>query len=285
MNELRLNYTRNVSVTGKISAGLGKVSTWGFVEGGATGIIPQTPALEAVPPISLSSGPSWANYNQDGSFDNSYQLADSFSKVIRRHTLKFGGDFRKLQLNSRSIAHNSGKFNFNGVETGSDFADYLLGAPSYFEQYSPSDLDDRSTYGALFIQDSMKVRPNLTVNAGLRWEDGTPWADQKGRVETFIPGEESTLYPDAPKGWVFPGDPASHRECGRTKRPISRLGWVLLTLQGSPKDPWVSCLAVPVKPVFELPSASITQHWRKSRTCGSRQPAVCPGLGRQQQLP
>ena len=208
VNELRLNYTRNVSVSGKISASaLGKVSTWGFVEGGSTGIIPQTPGLEALPPISLSSGPSWANYNPDGSYDNSYQLSDSFSKVAGRHTIKFGGDFRKLQLNSRSIAHNSGNFGINGVETGSDFADYLLGAPSYFEQYSPNGLDDRSTYGALFVQDSMKIRPNFTLNAGLRWEDGTPWADQKGRVETFIPGEESTLYPDAPEAWVFPGDP------------------------------------------------------------------------------
>ena len=207
VNELRLNYARNVSVSGKISAELGKVSTWGFVEGGPTGIIPQTSDLEALPPIALASGPSWANYNPDGSYDNSYQLADSFSKVVGRHTLKFGGDFRKLQLNSRSIAHNSGNFSFNGVETGSDFADYLLGAPSYFEQYSPSGLDDRSTYGALYIEDSMKVRPNVTLNAGLRWEDGTPWADQKGRVETFIAGEQSTLYPDSPQGWVFPGDP------------------------------------------------------------------------------
>jgi hypothetical protein len=207
VNELRLNYTRNVAVQGKISAGLGKVSTWGFVEGGPTGIIAQTPALEALPPIALQSGPSWANYNPEGSYDNSYQLADSFSKVVGRHSIKFGGDIRKLQLNARFISHNSGKFNFNGVETGSDFADYLLGAPSYFEQYSPNALDDRSTYGALYFQDSMKLRPNFTVNAGLRWEDGTPWADQKGRVETFVPGEESTLYPDSPEGWVFPGDP------------------------------------------------------------------------------
>jgi len=208
VNELRLNYTRNVSVSGKISASaLGKVSTWGFVEGGATGILPQTASLEALPPISLQSGPSWANFNINGSYDNSYQLTDSFSKIVGRHTLKFGGDIRKLQLNNRSISHNSGKFNFNGVETGSDFADYLLGAPSYFEQFSPSAIDDRSTYGALYLQDSIKLRPNFTVNAGLRWEDGTPWADQKGRVETFIAGEESTLYPDAPEGWVFPGDP------------------------------------------------------------------------------
>jgi hypothetical protein len=207
VNELRLNYTRNVLDLGEQVSGFGKVSTWGFVEGGATGIIPQLPAMEATPGIALSSGASFANSGLGGSYDNSYQLADNFSKIVGRHTIKFGGDFRKLQLNARNITHNSGNFSFNGTETGNDFADYLLGAPNYFVQASPNDLDDRSTYGALYVQDSVKVKPNLTVNAGLRWEVGTPWADQKGRVETFIPGEESTLYPDAPEGWVFPGDP------------------------------------------------------------------------------
>lgn len=207
VNELRLNYTRNVLDLGEQNSGFGKVSTWGFVEGGATGIIPQLPAMEALPGIQLSSGPSFANYGFGGSYDNSYQLADNFSKVVGRHTIKFGGDIRKLQLNARNITHNSGDFSFNGTETGNDFADYLLGAPDYFVQASPNDLDDRSTYGAVYGQDSMKLKPNLTINAGLRWEVGTPWADQKGRVETFIPGEESTLYPDSPEGWVFPGDP------------------------------------------------------------------------------
>jgi hypothetical protein len=206
VNELRLSYTRNALENGQQTAGFGKVSTWGFVEGGL-GIIPSIPAQEGLPGISLSSGPTFGGFYFNGSFDNSYQLVDSFSKIAGRHTFKFGGDFRKLQLNARYDTHNSGNFNFNGTETGNDFADYLLGAPDYFEQTSPPGLDDRSTYGALYVQDSMKVKPNLTLNAGLRWEVGTPWADTKGRVETFIPGEESKLYPDAPEGWVFPGDP------------------------------------------------------------------------------
>jgi hypothetical protein len=207
VNELRLNYTRNVLVSGQQSQGFGQVSTWGFVEGGATGILPQIASKEHVPGVSLSSGPKFGGYYYSGSYNNSYQLADGFSKIVGRHTMKFGGDFRKLQLNSRYLSHNSGDFQLNGTETGNDFADYLLGAPNYYVQTSDSALDDRSTYLALYGQDSIKLRPNLTANVGLRWEFGTPWADQKGRVETIIPGEQSQLYPDAPEGWVFPGDP------------------------------------------------------------------------------
>ncbi len=219
VNELRLNYTRNVLLAGQQGSGFGKVSTWGFVEGGSTGILPQIASKEHVPGVSLSSGPKFGGYYFSGSFNNSYQLTDSFSKVVGRHTIKFGGDFRKLQLNSRYLSHNSGDFNLTGTETGNDFADFLVGAPSYYVQTSDSALDDRSTYAALFAQDSIKVRPNFTANVGLRWEVGTPWADQKGRVETILPGEQSKLYPDSPQGWVFPGDPGVAAGMWPTKVP------------------------------------------------------------------
>ena len=206
VNELRLNYTRNKLVSGNQLAGFGKVTDWGFL-GTGLGIIPAYPANAGLPNAKLNSGPSFAGYQPNGTYANSYQLADGFSKIIGRHTFKVGEDVRKLQLNENGIYHNNGYFQFNGSETGNDFADYLLGAPSYFEQATPSEMDDRSTYVAVYGQDSIKVRPNLTVNAGLRWEYGTPWAEEKGRVETFVPGLQSVIYPNSPTGWVFPGDP------------------------------------------------------------------------------
>jgi hypothetical protein len=207
VNQLRLNYTRNSLDLGKRIGGLGAVSTFGFVAGGL-GLIPQIPSQEGVPGISLNQmGLNFANYSSVASYNDSYELADSFSRVAGRHTLKVGFDLRKLQINSSYTSHNSGTFGFAGSETGNDFADYLLGAPDGFTQTTPGLLNDRSTYFGLFAQDSFKLKPNFTVNAGIRWEVSTPWADTKGRVETFIPGEESKLYPDAPEGWVFPGDP------------------------------------------------------------------------------
>jgi len=206
VNELRLNYTRNKLVSGSMLSGFGKVTDWGFL-GTGLGIIPAYPADEGVPNARLSSGPSFAGTQPNGTYGNTYQLLDGFSKIVGRHTFKVGGDVRKLQLNENGIYHNNGYFTFNGSETGNDFADYLLGAPNYFEQATPAIMDDRSTYVATYGQDSIRFRPNLTVNAGLRWEYGTPWAEQKGRVETFVPGLQSTIFPDSPTGWVFPGDP------------------------------------------------------------------------------
>lgn len=207
VNELRLNYTRNALDLGIPVAGLGAPSALGFVQGGL-GLIPQIPALQGVPGISLNStGDSFANYSIVSSYNDSYQLADSFSKVVGRHTFKTGFDLRKLQINSSYTSHNSGSFGFSGLETGNDFADFLLGAPDNFTQTSPGLLNDRSTFVGAYFQDSVKLSPQLTANMGLRWEVGTPWADTKGRVETFVPGEESKLYPDSPEGWVYPGDP------------------------------------------------------------------------------
>ncbi len=206
VNELRINYTRNKLVAGNQLAGFGKVTDWGFL-GTGLGIIPAYPANAGLPNAKLSSGPSFAGYNPQGTYGNTYQIVDGFSRIFGRHTIKVGADIRKLQLNENGIWHNNGYYTFNGSETGNDFADYLLGAPNYFEQATPSVMDDRSTYVAAYGQDSIKVRPDFTINAGLRWEYGTPWAEQKGRVETFVPGLQSVIFPNSPTGWVFPGDP------------------------------------------------------------------------------
>ena len=60
--------------------------------------------------------------------DNTYTVSDGFSKVVGRHTLKLGGEFRYLQVNERNLASQDGAFIFDGTVTGNDFADYLIGA-------------------------------------------------------------------------------------------------------------------------------------------------------------
>ena len=76
-----------------------------------------------------------------------------------------------------------------------------------YNQCSQQFLDSRTRYGGAYIQDSWKVRPNLTLNLGLRWEVSMPWYDTQGKIETIVPGEQSTQFPTAPLGWVVPGDP------------------------------------------------------------------------------
>ena len=103
---------------------------------------------------------------------------------------------------------------FDGTETGNDFADYLVGAPSGFTQCSQQFLDSRSHYGAAFMQDSFRIKPNFTLNYGLRWEYSQPWWDTQGKIETIVPGLQSTQFPTAPLGWVVPGDPGDPEDPG-----------------------------------------------------------------------
>jgi len=208
VNELRLNYTRNALRLGAASgSGLGSVSSFGFQEGGL-GLIPSVKDLEGVPQISLNStGVNFGVPSSTWQFNNTYQLSDNFTKIVGPHTIKFGGDVRKFQINMRWRYNMNGTFGFSGTETGNDFADYLLGAPDLFIQASPGNLDARSTYAGLYIQDSFRIKPNLTINYGLRWEFSQPWSDKYNHLQAFVPGLQSTLYPNSPEGWVYPGDP------------------------------------------------------------------------------
>ena len=139
--------------------------------------------------------------------ETNYSVGDTVSKTIGNHSLSFGGDFRYYQLNARNTCGPNGYFNFNGVETDADVSDYFIGAPASFIQCSIQLLDNRTRYGGLFVQDSWKAAPSLTINYGLRWDVARPWSDVYGRLTTPVPGEQSVKFPNSPLGNLVPGDP------------------------------------------------------------------------------
>jgi hypothetical protein len=223
VNEFRFSYLRSAArlfapVGGREANGSPiTLASLGFVAptgSGATfngGIAPIAPQFEGVPAISFASNLSGTNIGvpQDTpkAFNNTFQWQDNFSKVLGRHSFKFGGNFHYDQINERNLFGENGAFTFDGIETGSDFADFLIGAPDGFIQATPQFLDSRTKYIGLYAQDSWRVTPNLTLNYGLRWEVIQPWYDTEGKIETLIPGKQSVLFPGAPLGWVVPGDP------------------------------------------------------------------------------
>jgi hypothetical protein len=222
VNEVRFNYTRFAFLKNKPVGGLGKIEDFGYFRGDAThplGVIPTNSAYEGVAPINLAQ--MGANFGlpdgTTGQYNNTFQVIDNFSKVIGKHTLKFGGDIRYIQVNERNTYTSNGWFEFDGGETGNDFADYLLGAPDLFNQTSRQLLDSRTKYFGLYGQDTYRVTSDLTLNYGLRWEVSQPFYDTKNRIQTFVPGVQSRVYPDSPTGFVFPGDPGIPRTLAPTQ--------------------------------------------------------------------
>ncbi|MGE5053533.1 MAG: carboxypeptidase regulatory-like domain-containing protein, partial [Acidobacteriota bacterium] len=224
VNEARLTFFRTATHRNKPTGGQASLASLGFVTGAGTqGIIPDAlPGFpEYVPQLYFNNfaigTPSLITFQPN----NTYTASDGFSKVVGKHTLKFGGEFRYLQVNERNLASQDGAFVFDGTVTGNDFADYLVGAPTGagggFTQAALQLLDSRTRYGGAYVQDTWKAKPNLTLNLGLRWEVSTPWYDTQGKIQTWVPGKQSEVFPGSPKGLVFPGDPGIPKTLAPTR--------------------------------------------------------------------
>ncbi len=169
------------------------------------GITPGLPASNTgVPYISIAGGAVLGN-NYNGYFPqvgNSFQWSDSLTWVKGNHTLKFGIDVRRARFDQTYYFDVNGDFTFNGsgpnaiiAADGDNYAEFLLGLADTYVQGSAQREDVRGTSVYPFAEDSWKIKPNITLNYGLRWELDTPPTDISGHVETFRPGENSTLYP------------------------------------------------------------------------------------------
>ncbi len=213
VNEARISFFRTALHKDNPAGSFASLSSLGFVTGAGTlGIVPLAGYTQYVPQTTFSNlglniGVPTLNTFQP---NTTYMVSDVFSKSQGKHTWKFGGEFRYLQVNERNFANPNGGFTFDGTVTGADFADFLLGATSTtnapYTQAAEQFLDSRTRYGGAFAQDSWKVKSNLTLNLGLRWEVSMPWYDTQGKIQTFNPGEQSTVFPLSPAGLVFPGD-------------------------------------------------------------------------------
>jgi len=160
--------------------------------------------LTGVPYIDISGGAVIGN-NFEGQLPqvgNSFQWSDDLTWVKGNHTLKFGIDLRRARFDQYYYFDVNGEFTFNNSGPnsiipgdGDNYAEFLLGLTDTYTQGSGQREDIRGTSVYPFAQDSWKIKPNLTLNYGLRWELDTPLTDISGHVETFRPGQNSTVYP------------------------------------------------------------------------------------------
>lgn len=139
--------------------------------------------------------------------DNTFNYSDTLSWTRGKHTMKFGGSFIAFQDNQIFDFIGNGLFDFgNSNGAGDPFANFLVGLPLDFLQFpaAPSNIRGKSTF--VFGQDEWHVKSNLVLTLGLRYEYSTPKLDTRGRTFDIIPGQQSTVFPGAPIGLVFPGD-------------------------------------------------------------------------------
>ncbi len=217
MNEAHFSYMRAFNVIGKPEGGVGpSLASQGFVQGGL-GIVPLDPSTEGIENVAFNNYTIGVDVTGERQVNNTYQWSDDLSRVIGHHTLKLGGSFHLDQVNIKSSSINNGSFVFQGAETGSDFADFLLGVASTYEQGDASSFDIRNKYIGAFAQDSWQVHPGLVLNYGVRWDVLPPWREKYNQLQTFVLGEQSVVYPGAPTGIVFPGDPGIPKTLAPTK--------------------------------------------------------------------
>ncbi|MFN2498937.1 MAG: TonB-dependent receptor domain-containing protein [Pyrinomonadaceae bacterium] len=95
------------------------------------------------------------------------QAQDVVSWVVGAHSLKFGGDFQRIRSTFIDLSDISGTFSFSNP------ADFLANAPSRFRQNFQSESSQQNIYLGIFFQDEWRLRSNLTVSYGLRWEEET----------------------------------------------------------------------------------------------------------------
>jgi hypothetical protein len=209
VNELRISYMRTANDVGRPAGGVGpSLASQGFVTGpGTPGIAVLAPLIEGIENVRFNSyviGTPITNLTQA---NNTFSLSDHLSRVHGSHTVKAGFQASLEQVNVHPNATFNGSFLFSGSETGSDFADFLIGVASNYNQADSGPYYGRHKYAAGFLQDSWRARPNLTLNFGLRWDLMQYWSEKYNQIPTFHPGEQSKVYPTAPTGLVYPTDP------------------------------------------------------------------------------
>jgi hypothetical protein len=197
LNSLIVSYSRNHS---QILSG----APFSLADLGVNNVAHSNPSelvIEATGYFSINSG-------HPGQFDrDSFQITDSLHWVKGAHEIAVGGDFLRTGFDGVNTYRQNGSFRFRGTSySGNPLSDLMLGYADRFLQGGGEYTSRRGNMGSLFFQDNFKVRRNLVLSLGLRWDPFVPPAEEKGRSECFVPGAQSTRFPKAPAGYLYAGD-------------------------------------------------------------------------------
>jgi hypothetical protein len=155
---------------------------------------------------SLSGGINLSYPGVNAQDYTSWQFKNTTTYNVGNHTMKWGYEFIRPVFEFNLALTRSA--NFQGTRTGDPIADFMIGA---FEnstiEFGIADHSPSTNKHQMFIEDSYRMHPRLTLDYGLRYEPFIPFDQKGGRHTTWVPGVQSTVVPDAPQGILFPGDP------------------------------------------------------------------------------
>ncbi len=241
LNVARFSYLRNAAHVGEPVGGLGQSPA----QQGIDGVYPVIPSIEGTENVIFNDLTFGIDVTALFQAENIFEVRDDFTHTTGKHTVELGFDWHGDQINTHPDVYPNGSFAFTGSETGTDFADFLIGIDSSYTQGQGRDFYNRDRLFGAYVQDSWRLAPTLTLNYGLRWDILPPWWEKYNQLETIVPGENSVVFPGAPTGLVFPGDPGVPRTLAPTRyddfapraglawSPAAKSGW-LAKLTGTP---------------------------------------------------
>ncbi len=189
-NMLNVSYNRNASNSTNLYAFSTNVTGIAGIQGVST-----DPFDWGIPSLSFTTIADLRDRTPSRRVDERIQISDTVMRMFGRHALRFGGELRYMKLDSLSNSNPRGSFVFTGLYTsaladgraipgtGLDFADFLLGyAQQASVQFGPGDLKMRGNSWSLFVQDDWRLRGNLTLNYGVRYEYVSPYVEANNHL-------------------------------------------------------------------------------------------------------
>ena len=177
----------------------------------------------------------WPNIGFPGTFyTTTPSVSQDFDWTKGNHSLSFGGVWTRPFFDGDGPFQANGLMTFSGLITrGANaqsqlpMADFMLGLPASFSQGGSQIVSEKQHYAGFYAQDVWRASSNLTFNYGLRWEPFIAAKDQNGFNTAFVrerfdQGLRSVVYPNAPVGLVFPGDPGFPTNGANTNNKLNQ---------------------------------------------------------------
>ena len=247
---------------------------------------PSSLGFQYKPTLGAAAGPPFIQFGGGGyasigdpitgprnTYENAFATSGSLTWIHGRHVLKFGGDFRRDQINVVNGIASNGFFVFIPAPLSNAFANFLIGQPLLFLQGGgdqPGGGGDlsrglRGNDLNFYAQDTYKVSPRLTLNFGLRYDLPFPYTEIRNRQNLFEPGVQSKVIPNAPLGLLYPGDssvpagliPTETRafapRVGLAWDPTGSARWLVSTAYGIFYDPYYNGQGGPLQTPISAP--------------------------------